>query len=206
MQMLIGFMSVAVLLAGVSQVHPQTVPSVTGIVQQYLQTPHGEINGVLLSDGTAVRFPPHLGIAVASTVKSGDTVNVVGFPSPRTPHGHSIKALTMTNIATGQTVVDQPPTSKPPPPSRGGFPRKVMTINGTIRHILVNPHGDPDGVILSGGEQIAFKPHQGARVIKKLTGIDKAVTVTGRGATTPFGTVIELESLTIDGETIHLKN
>ncbi|HJU05139.1 MAG TPA: hypothetical protein VJ692_08285 [Nitrospiraceae bacterium] len=199
-------MGATILLAGASQAHPQTVPSVTGIVQQYLQTPHGEVNGVLLSDGTVVRFPPHLGIAVASTVKSGDPVNVVGFPGPRTPHGRSIKALTMTNTATGRTVVDQPPTSKPLPPAQGGFSRKTMTISGTIRHILVNSHGDPDGAILSGGEQIAFKPHQRARVLKKLQRVGKAVTVTGPGTTTPFGTVIELESLTIDGETVHLKN
>ena len=38
--------------------HPtwaQTTPSVTGTVQQYLLNPHGEMDGLLLSDGTVVK-------------------------------------------------------------------------------------------------------------------------------------------------------
>jgi Histidine kinase-, DNA gyrase B-, and HSP90-like ATPase len=36
----------------------QPTPTVLGTVQQYLLTPHGEVEGLLLADGTVVRFPP----------------------------------------------------------------------------------------------------------------------------------------------------
>src|SRR5207244_9529633 len=57
----------------------QPTPTVSGTVQQYLLTPHGEVEGLLLTDGTIVRFPPHLSAALASTVKPGDAAPVTGF-------------------------------------------------------------------------------------------------------------------------------
>jgi hypothetical protein len=36
----------------------QPTPTVSGSVQRYLLTPHGEVEGLLLTDGTVVRFPP----------------------------------------------------------------------------------------------------------------------------------------------------
>ena len=37
---------------------PPAPPSVAGRVQQYLLTPHGEVDGLLLADSTVVKFPP----------------------------------------------------------------------------------------------------------------------------------------------------
>lgn len=84
----------------------QPTPTVSGSVQQYLLTTHGEVEGLLLTDGTVVRFPPHLGAALASTVRPGDAVTVVGFLVAATAQGQAVKALTITNTATGQTVTD----------------------------------------------------------------------------------------------------
>ena len=76
----------------------QPTPSVSGTVQQYLLTPHGEVEGLLLSDGTVVKFPPHLGAALASNVKPGDTVTALGFFGPVTPQGRAVKALSPIRI------------------------------------------------------------------------------------------------------------
>src|SRR2546428_4645776 len=96
-------------------------PTVAGRIQQYLLTPHGEVDGLLLADGTAVRFPPHLGVALASTARPGDAVSAVGFLGPVTSYGRSMKALAVTNTATVQTVMDQPPATRPLPPHLRGL-------------------------------------------------------------------------------------
>ncbi len=136
----------------------QQAPSVTGTVQQYLLTPHGEVDGVLLQDGTVVRFPPHLGTALAGLAKPGDEVAVVGFLGPTTPHGRAIKALTITNEKTGQSVVDHPPSTPPLPPDMRGLAHKPLTVRGAVARLLVNDKGDVDGLILVGGEQVKFPP------------------------------------------------
>ena len=130
----------------------QPTPTVSGTVQQYLLTPHGEVEGLLLADGTIVRFPPHLSAALASTVKPGDAVTVAGFLMSATGQGQTVKALTITNTATGQTVADQPPASRPLPPELRGLTLTPLTVRGTVARLVVNDHGDVDGLILSSGE------------------------------------------------------
>jgi hypothetical protein len=152
-----------ILLAGLGAIlWAQQAPSVTGTFQQYLLTPHGEVEGVLLQDGTVVRFPPHMGITLAGIAKPGDEVAVVGFLGPTISYGRAIKALTLTNKKTGQSVVDQPPSTPPMPPDMRGLTRKPLGVRGTVARLLVNDKGDVDGLILSGGEQVKFPPHNGA--------------------------------------------
>lgn len=119
--------------------HPtwaQTTPSVTGTVQQYLLNPHGEVDGLLLSDGTVVKFPPHLGIALATSIKAGDAVTAVGFIGPNTSQGRAMKALSITNSQTGQTLVDEPPTTPPLPPHLRGLTSTALTVSGTVAPFL----------------------------------------------------------------------
>ena len=184
----------------------QPTPSVSGTVQQYLLTPHGEVEGLLLSDGTVVKFPPHLGAALASNVKPGDTVTALGFFGPVTPQGRAVKSLTITNTVTGRTVVDQPPTSRPLPPEQRGLTRVPLTVGGTVAHVLVNDHGDVDGLILSTGEQVKFRPPNGATVVM-LLGQQPGVTVqaSGYGTRNAFGTVVDADALTVGNQTIALR-
>src|SRR5438094_9990166 len=67
------------LTPGQSRPLGQPTPTVSGTVQQYLLTPHGEVEGLLLSDGTIVRFPPHPSAAMTATVKPGDVMTVAGL-------------------------------------------------------------------------------------------------------------------------------
>jgi len=183
----------------------QTTPSVTGTVQQYLLNPHGEVEGLLLKDGTVVRFPPHLGTALAGIVRPGDDVTVVGFFGPVTPHGGAVKALTITNAKTNQTVVDQPPPTPPLPPEMRGLTLKPLTLRGTVAHLLTNEAGDVDGLTLSGGEEVKFPPHDGAVVALMLEQqAGKTVEVSGYGTQNAFGTVVDTISLTVDGQAIPL--
>lgn len=189
-------------LAGTRLAWAQTAPSVTGTVQQYLLNHHGEVHGLLLSDGTIVRFPPHLGVALATSIHIGDQVTVIGFMGPNTSQGRAIKALSINNVKTDRTLVDQPPTTSPLPPHLRGMTTTTLTVSGTVSRFLVNPQGEIDGLILSGGEQVTFKPHQGTLIALAVGRNESPITVTGFGTDNAFGTVLESESLTVEGKMV----
>jgi len=184
---------------------PTTAPSVTGTVRQYLLTPHGEVDGVLLTDGTVVKFPPHLGDRLTATIKRGDPVAVVGFIGLATPYGTAMKALTITNTVTGQGVVDEPPAAPPLPPDRRGLSLTPLTVTGTVVRLLVTPPGDVDGLLLSSGEQVKFPPHNGALVATLLGRPGGTVTATGFGTRNAFGTVVDADSLVVNGQQVSLR-
>jgi hypothetical protein len=179
-------------------------PAVAGQVQQYLLTPHGEVEGLLLTDGTVVKFPPHLGVALASTVRPGDRVSAIGFLGPATSYGRAMKALAITNPTTGQAVVDEPPASRPLPPDLRGLTRVPLAVTGPVTRVLVNPAGDVDGLILGTGEEVRFGPRDGVLVMTLLGGAGGSIAATGYGTRNAFGTVLEAESLTIGTQTIPL--
>ena len=183
----------------------QATPSVSGTVQQYLLSPHGEVEGLLLSDGTCVRFPKHLGATLTSLVMPGDPVDVLGFSGPATPQGRAVKALTITNAKTGQVVIDQPPATRPLPPEQRGLVRTPLTVSGIVTRFLVNPKGDVDGLVLSGGEQVKFAPHRGGLLVGVLgQQPGSAVQASGLGTRNSFGTVVAADSLVVGGQTIWL--
>src|SRR5215831_18607811 len=99
------------------------LPETRGTVERFTLTPIGELDGVILADGTEVHLPPHLTAQLASAVRVGDTVTVQGYRSAYVP---LVVAASITDVATGQTVVDSgtpPPGSRPPPPPPG-MPRR----------------------------------------------------------------------------------
>src|SRR5579863_293888 len=53
---------------------PQQLPAQRGQVQQFTLTPRGDIDGLILSDGTEVKTPPHLSTEIAYSIRPGDTV------------------------------------------------------------------------------------------------------------------------------------
>src|SRR6266852_9938369 len=59
-------------------VYGQPGLGIQGTVRQYLMNPEGEVDGLLLNDGTQVHFPPHMAIELVSAIKLNDPVNVQG--------------------------------------------------------------------------------------------------------------------------------
>src|SRR5260370_12164577 len=97
---------------------PQQLPTQRGQVQQFTLTPRGDIDGLILTDGTEVKTPPHLSTEMAYSVKPGDTVTIHGLHAAALP---LVQAVSITDEATGRTVVDNHPPGPgrrpgPPPP------------------------------------------------------------------------------------------
>ncbi|MCW5800139.1 MAG: hypothetical protein KIT40_16710 [Nitrospira sp.] len=197
-----GVLSMLLSIISVPPGQAQSAPSLTGTVQQYLLSPHGEVDGLLLSNGSVIRFPPHLGLALATTVKTGDAITATGFIGPRTSQGRAMNALSITNSNTGQTLIHEPPITPPLPPHLRGLTGTALTVRGTVARFVVNPHGDIDRLILSGGEEITFAPHQGALIVLALARIEGPITIAGFGARTAFGTVVNGETMTSEDRII----
>jgi hypothetical protein len=48
-----------------------TAPIVTGRITKFLINPNGDVDGLLLGDGTQVNFPPHLSAALTHGQRTG---------------------------------------------------------------------------------------------------------------------------------------
>src|SRR5206468_12713916 len=108
------------------------LPESRGTVRQYTLTPRGDVDGLILSDGTEVKLPPHLTGQIVFAVRPGDTVTIRGLKALALP---LIDAASVTNDATGTTVIDNGP---PDGPDRWAT---QQTISGRIAAALHGKSG-----------------------------------------------------------------
>ena len=95
---------------------PQQLPAEHGQLQQFTLTPRGDIDGMILTDGTEVNTPPHLSTEIAYSIKPGDTLIIRGLHAAALP---LVQAVSISDEATGRTVIDDGP---PPPRGRSAAP------------------------------------------------------------------------------------
>ena len=95
-----------------------------------------------MTDGTEVKTPPHLSTQIAVTLHGGDAVTVHGL---RAAAIALIEATSVTNDATGQTVVDFGPPPKGPAGGWWGRNPGQATLQGRVRMTLHGPRGGVNG-------------------------------------------------------------
>ncbi|CAB3803787.1 hypothetical protein LMG28688_05840 [Paraburkholderia caffeinitolerans] len=79
-------------------------------------------------------------------------------------------------------------------------PACLPETKGTVTQFLLNPHGEPDGFLLDGKQQVHFPPHLGEHVMRHVSVGD---TVTVRGVRPRTAGVIAAVSIHLgDGEII----
>ena len=105
--------------------HDEQPMSAAGKVTEYASNPHGDVDGLILSDGCIVKFPPHQSGELQELVQVGDEVKIDGRRHV-TPHGevhldaHVIRA-------NGQSIERDGPKHSPKPPkhaARAGGPEE----------------------------------------------------------------------------------
>lgn len=80
--------------------------TVRGVAQQFTTAPKGEIDGVILDDGTSLHWPPHLAERFAEVIKKGDTVDAVGR-NETAPHGEQhFEVQSITNVRSGMKAIN----------------------------------------------------------------------------------------------------
>jgi len=189
---------------------PQQLPAYKGQLRQFTLTPRGDIDGLILRDGTEVKVPPGLSTELAYSVKPGDPVTVHGLRAAALP---LIQAASITDNANGRTVIDngQPGPkgpkggrgAPPPPPAFGpagvGVPQPGMAApvpglieaQGRIRMVLHGPQGEVNGALLDDGTVLRLPPSEAYRFAALLQPA-QTVVVTGTGFANAIGKVLQV--------------
>jgi hypothetical protein len=168
------------LFGGVELALAQTAPasdaaSVKGKVAQYSLTPRGGVDGLILTDGTEVRLPPHVAARVVFAVRPGDTVTVRGV---RTASSPVVTAAAITNDATGSVVETGPPG----PPQR-------LDDESRVKLQLHGHEGHMNGVVLEDGTIVRLPPPEAERLAASLA-VGQPLYASGDGTTGALGRVI----------------
>ncbi|MES2533047.1 MAG: hypothetical protein V4636_18540 [Pseudomonadota bacterium] len=162
----------------------------SGRVRQWLLNPNGEVDGLLLADGTQVAFPPHLSAMVLQTLKPGDAVQISGWRAPGAP---VVRAVSLS--ANGRTLADQPPAAgNAPPAPRDPAALTAMSTSGRVSRLLYTGRGDVNGVLLDNGSIVRFPPHVGAEMVSTLQP-DSTVHAKGWGSRGPLGSAMEATAI-----------
>jgi hypothetical protein len=167
---------------------PAQLPETKGKVAQYSLTPRGDVDGLILADGTEVHVPPHLSNQLVFAVKPGDAVTIHGLKARAVP---MIMAGSVTNDATGVAVAGS-----------GRGPRGDATeieASGRVKAQLHSPRGDVDGVVLTDGTIIRLPPPEAQRLSASLAP-GATVFARGPGYAGPLGKVVGAQSLGPDKE------
>jgi hypothetical protein len=172
------------------------LPETRGTVQRFTLTPIGELDGVILTDGTEIHLPPHLTTQLANAVRIGDPVVAQGY---RSPYAALVVATSITDSNTGQTVVDNgppPPGSRPPPPPPGvpAPGAQQITVQGKVQQQLYGPAGDVNGALLDDGTIVRIGPRE-AYQIASLLSPGRPLAVQGWGLTTAYGKVVDAQAV-----------
>jgi len=192
-QSLLGAALVMVSAAGAalgqagSAYDPQQLPMLQGKVAQYSLTPRGDVDGLILEDGTEVHLPPHLGAQLVFAIKPGDRITIHGLKARAIA---MVQAISVTNDATGATVTDDGPGGPRGPRDRG----QPLSAQGHIKTQLHGPRGDLNGVLLEDGTIVRLPPDEADRLAAQLAP-GQPLYVEGDGVAGPLGRVIAAQQI-----------
>jgi hypothetical protein len=161
------------------------LPETKGIVKQYTLTPRGDVDGLLLTDGTEIKLPPHLSAQLVYAVRPNDAISVRGLKARALP---LVDAASITNDATRVTVVDNGPPNGP------GRAVTETTLSGKIATVLHGKRGEVNGAVLENGTMLRLPPPEAERMQALL---QQGQTVAARGISlvTPLGTVVDVRAI-----------
>jgi hypothetical protein len=162
---------------------PAQLPAVKGTVAQYLPTPRGDVDGLLLTDGTEIHVPPHLSTQLVFAVKPGDAVTVHGL---RARAVKLVAAASVTNDASHVTIA-----WSEPPHMRMGAP---MEAQGAVKAPLYGPRGEVNGVLLAEGTVVHLPPPEAQRLAEMLA-VGKFLVVRGEGYAGPLGRALDARQI-----------
>jgi hypothetical protein len=175
---------------------PDYLPETSGAVAQFLVNPHGDIDGMILKNGTEVHFPPHLSRKIAKSVCVGDKIKVRGVR----PRDADVIAGVALETSKGLSIVDDGPDHEKP---KGRHPapsaRKPIDASGIVMRALHGPKGEIRGVLLESGEAIRFPKHE-AEKFSALTKPGAKFAAQGDALVTKFGTVINAHKIGATGK------
>jgi hypothetical protein len=188
-----ALMTAAVLSAGTASYaqgdsrlwDPAQLPEIKGLVKQYTLTPRGDVDGLILTDGTEVKLPPHLTGQIVFAVKPGDAVSVRGLRARDLP---LVDAASVMNFVSGVTVTDNGPP-------RGPDATAIEThLSGKIALPLHGKRGEVNGALLENGTVLRMPPPEAKRM-EVLLQPGQTIALRGTSLVTPLGAVVDVHAI-----------
>ena len=130
------------------------LPATNGTVRQYTLTPRGDVDGLILTDGTEVKVPPHLTGQIVYSIHPGDAVMIRGLRARALP---LVQAEWIRTAANARTVVD----NGPPGPAGGG---PETTLSSRVLATLHGARGEVNGALLDNGVVLRLPPPEADRM------------------------------------------
>jgi hypothetical protein len=175
---------------------PEHLPHVTAKVERFLLNPHGDVDGMILTNGIEVHSPPHLSDEIRAEIRPGDGVTVRGV-RPRSADMISAVAI---DTADGKRVLD----NGPPKDHKKGKKHardeatearhRKMEAAGSVLRALHGPKGEIRGCLLDTGTIVRFPAHEAGSIVELLSPA-APLAVRGEGLVTELGTVIEAREI-----------
>ncbi|WP_321861497.1 hypothetical protein [Burkholderia cenocepacia] len=173
---------------------------VSGTLSRLTINPEGTVDGFVLTDGTLVRLPPHLGSQLTALVKTGERVTVAGERRA----DDEIRARVIRNDGTGASLSDQPPAPVAPvPPMLRGVNLARLSVSGVVRRVMRAPRGEPDGVMLDSGAIVKLTVPV-AQQFGALLVPGERVAAVGYGTRNAYGEALQATAFGAPGHVVNL--
>ena len=164
---------------------------ISGVVKQFALTPAGDIEGLVLANGTEVHVPPHLTAQVSAAVQPGESIAVrgssIGVPG-------FVVATALTGQRGGSVVDRGPPAPGMGPPPRLPAGGQEVTMEGRVQQVLHGPRGDINGAMLDNGTTVKMPPHAWAQMASLLQP-GQTMTVQGWLLSNAYGRVMDVQAI-----------
>ncbi len=149
--------------------------TIRGVVREFHQSPRGDVDGIILADGSEVRFPPHMAEKVTAAVSKADEIEVAGRKHTGPKGDTHVRSETIKNLKSGSTVTMEPPSKpkgkkgqkevdKKPLPPHEQILAEVRTLRELVDGKMKAPHE---------AKEVKGPPHE--QVLKELRDLKKAI-------------------------------
>jgi hypothetical protein len=171
-------------------IDPACLPETRGVVTQFLLSPHGELDGLILEKDRQVHFPPHMSKLVVKHIPIGDKISVRGIK----PRGANIIAAVALKSGSGIVILDEGPPDRHEKHGKAHAEKKPMTVSGEVRLPLFGPRGELRGALLIDGTSIRMPPHAAAELASYLEP-GAHIQVWGHGIQNRHGKTVEVDEI-----------
>jgi hypothetical protein len=148
--------------------------------------PRGEIEGLLLGDGSHMYVTSRAADQLVHAIKPGDRVKVYGLRKD-----HLIRPDIIRNLSDGTTFIVPLRLDLPPLEKERHLTVTDLQATGTVQVLLMHPTGNRvQGLVLSDGTQIRL-PTDVSDELRRSLRVGETITVRGNGTENQFGKSIE---------------
>ena len=166
-----------------------------GIVERYLMDPRGDVEGLLLTDGTQMHVTSRVVADFTKAIKPGHHIRVEGIRKQRS------------QVVTPDVIYNESTGAPFSVPFRLDLPalpldRLAMTalkVEGIIKVLLYSAlNGQVHGMVLSDGTQVRLPPDVSEEFRRSLK-VGTQVTVEGYGTENQYGRALEALAMSSNG-------